>query len=194
MLWLGGASQGNRADWLVRCPAGTFALETGDDTGRRLQGQGQGGGMAGKGNGNAGITQTLATVTATEQGDTACDLPVFTVKRPCYLADLRAATPTMTTGITLGPVPNINGNEFATATTYDHTMAVGTVQQINLAGVNAHPFHLHINSFQLAADPADTSGGYFRAGDWHDVLLFQNNAAAVKLQTDKFTGKQVLLP
>jgi hypothetical protein len=31
-----------------------------------------------------------------------------------------------------------------------------------------HPFHLHVNSFQLEG-VTDTSG-YFVEGDWHDVL------------------------
>ena len=179
---------GNRADWLVSCPAGTH---TWTSTGRRrLQGKG-GGGMAGGGGGNAGIAQLLATVVATDGGETACDLPVFTINRPCYLADLRSATAAQTTRIQLGPVPEINGAEFDSSTTYDHTMAVGTVQEFDLNGVNAHPFHLHINSFQIVADPADTAGDYFLAGDWHDVLMSGNNQVAVRLQTDKFTGKQV---
>lgn len=143
---------GNRADWLVSCPAGTFTWAS--NARRRLQGKG--GGMAGGGAGNAGLAQLLATVVVTDTGETACEPPVFAINRPCYLADLRAATPSQTSAINLGPVPNLNGNAFTTPTTYDHTMAVGTVQQIDLNGVNAHPFHLHINSFQLTADPADT--------------------------------------
>jgi len=178
---------GNRADWLVSCPAGTFTWAS--NARRRLQGKG--GGMAGGGAGNAGLAQLLATVVVTDTGETACEPPVFAINRPCYLADLRAATPSQTSAINLGPVPNLNGNAFTTPTTYDHTMAVGTVQQIDLNGVNAHPFHLHINSFQLTADPADTAGNYFLGGDWHDVLMSANNAVSVRLQTDKFTGKQV---
>ena len=190
-ITVGYMAAGNRADWLVRCPAGTHTWETAAAAnGRRLQKGG--GGMAGGGKGNGAITQTLATVTATDQGDTACDLPVFTVNRPCYLVDLTSATPRSTTAITLGPVPQINGNQFATSTTYDHTLAVGQVHQFNLDGVNAHPFHLHINSFQIAEAPGDTSANYFLQGDWHDVLMSNNNALSVRLQTDRFTGKQVM--
>ena len=88
-------------------------------------------------------------------------------------------------------MPQINGQAFQDSTTYQHTMTIGTVNQLDLTGVNAHPFHLHVNSFQLATTPADTSNGYFAAGDWHDVLMFNNNAQSVRLQTDSFTGKQV---
>ena len=107
------------------------------------------------------------------------------------LVDLRTATPSSTIGINLGPAPNINNNQFATPTTFDHTMAVGRVHQLNLNGVNNHPFHLHINSYQIVSTPADSHGNYFLAGDWHDVLLSGNNALSVRLQTDRFTGKQV---
>ena len=133
---------GNRADWLVRCPEGTHTFESVAGAGRRLQGKGKGGGMAGGGNGNAGVTQTLASVTVTEQGDTLSDLPCFEVNRPCYLVDLTSATPSSTTTIGLGPVPNINGNAFTSSATYDHTLAVGQVHQFDLNGVDAHPFHL----------------------------------------------------
>ena len=38
---------------------------------------------------------------------------------------------------------------------------------------------------------ASSAGNYFLGGDWHDVLMSANNAVSVRLQTDKFTGKQV---
>ena len=155
--------------------------------GRRLQ-PGKGGG-----GGNAGLAQALATVAVSAATEVACDLPVFRAGRPCYLADLRSATVSKTATVTLGPVPNINGAPFSSPTGYDAAtqMEVGTVNQLNLNGVNAHPFHLHINPYQIVADPANTHMGYFRAGDWHDVLMSGNNAVAVRLQTDTFVGKQV---
>ena len=42
---------------------------------------------------------------------------------------------------------------------------LGAIHTLELSGINAHPFHLHVNSFQLATDPADTNGGYFKQGD-----------------------------
>ena len=74
---------------------------------------------------------------------------------------------TKTSNVNLGPAPNINGNRFDSSTTYLDTFAAGTVNEIQLNGVNAHPFHLHINSYQITADPADTNGGYFLGGDWY---------------------------
>ena len=195
-ITVGMMGPGNRADWLVNCPAGVHTFATTARRRRQLQGPGKGGGggggMAGGGAGNTGIAQSLATVVATDQGLAApCTLPTFQVNRPCYLTDLTSATPSATHTIALAPVPQINGQAFVDSTTYQHTMTVGTVNQIDLTGVNAHPFHLHVNSFQLVAPPNDDHDGYFAAGDWHDVLLISDNAASVRLQTDYFTGKQV---
>jgi FtsP/CotA-like multicopper oxidase with cupredoxin domain len=197
-ITIGKMGPGNRADWLVNCPAGVFTLASTarrrrrELQGRRLQkGKGEGG-MAGGGAGDDGLAQMLATIVSTDQGIAApCTLPTFQINRPCYLADLTGATPDATHTIALAPVPQINGQAFVDSTTYQHTMNVVSVNQIDLTGVNAHPFHMHVNSFQLTATPADDQEGYFAAGDWHDVLLLSNNAASVRLQTDVFTGKQV---
>ena len=54
-----------------------------------------------------------------------------------------------------------------TSPTYNF-LPLGAIHTLSLSGINAHPFHLHVNSFQLAADPADTNGDYFKQGDWHD--------------------------
>ncbi len=61
----------------------------------------------------------------------------------------------------------------------------------NMGGVNAHPFHVHINSFQIAATPADTADNYFLAEDWHDVVLIPNPNVNVRFQTNRYIGKQV---
>ena len=193
---------GSRADWLVRCPAGTHSFITNgrrrlseetveNRAHRNLQGKGAGLGAD-------TIAQMLATVVASDVGDTTCDLGSFSVARPCYLVDLSgtigASAPTVssTTTISLGPAPQISGAEFSSSTTYLASFAVGAVHELSLTGVNAHPFHLHINSYQLAAAPADTSNDYFLQGDWHDTLIYPNNGATVRFQTDVFTGKQVM--
>eukprot|EP00966_Prymnesium_polylepis_P235325 5442836-Prymnesium_polylepis.1 len=70
-------STGQRADWVVRCPPGThpFVSEpTNQTTGWMWQ-------------------QQLASVVATDQNEAPCELPTFVINRPCYLADLTAATP-----------------------------------------------------------------------------------------------------
>ena len=107
---------GNRADWAVRCAAGTHAFESGgvrrleEIVGRRLQ--------KGQGQQQATMVQTLATVIATDQGDANCDLSTFAVARPCYAADLQAATADESTNLVIGPAPRINNAEYSSSTTY----------------------------------------------------------------------------
>lgn len=60
-----------------------------------------------------------------------------------------------------------------------------------LSGVSTHPFHSHVNSIQILHDPPDTFGGYFLAGDWHDVLITPNYQLDVRMQADRFTGQLV---
>ena len=122
---------GNRADWAVMCPTGSYALDSGNINGRRLQGpQRQ----------QPAMTQTLVTFEATDQGDTQCELSTFAVRRPCYAVDLRSVTTAAsTTAIRIGPVPRINEAEFATSTTYLATHQVGTVVQLCLLYTSPSP-------------------------------------------------------
>ena len=113
-------------------------------------------------------------------------------RKPCHLVDLYAQSSSTTTSLNLGPAPQVNGNRYANSTTYEASFVVGAIHTLALSGINAHPFHLHVNSFQLATDPANTNGDYFKQGDWHDVLLLPDNAMDVVFQTDYYTGKQVI--
>ena len=62
-----------------------------------------------------------------------------------------------------------------------------------MSGNDKHPFHIHINSFQLGSDVVDPSG-YYRTGDWHDVFYVPDGVTASKVyfQVDQHTGKAVL--
>lgn len=55
---------GNRADWVVSCPAGTYDL------------------TASPRGGTGALSQKLASLVVTDQGDTPCQLPTFRVNRP----------------------------------------------------------------------------------------------------------------
>ena len=148
----------------------------------------------GPGDGNAAWEGTLFTVNVADAGHTACDLPTFAVKRPCYLADLRAAgDPAAAEKFTvdLGPPPQINGETMPANHAVQHEFEVGTIQEWELLGVDGHPFHMHVNPFQLLDDDGDSE--YFQAGDWHDVLLVRNTGDhSVRFQTDYFTGKVII--
>ena len=200
---------GNRADIAIYCPAGTHTFESGVVNGRRRRlqehaeeveqkvegrrlGKQDGGGMAGGAAGNEEIAQTLITIVANDYGNAVPSEPTSTsVTRPCYLVNLVAETSSSTTAITLGPAPSINGNSFATASTYEASFAVGAVHTLALSGVNAHPFHLHVNHFQLTGANLDDAS-YFVEGDWHDVLFAPFNNIDVKFQTDRWIGDQVI--
>ena len=198
---------GNRADIAIFCPAGTHTFESGVVNGRRRQrrleeapqvegrrlGKTDGGAMAGGGVGNEEIAQTLITIVANDVGNAVPSEPTSTsVTRPCYLVSLLDAAPTSTTAIGLGPAPSINGNSFATYNTYEASFAVGAVHTLSLSGIDAHPFHLHVNHFQLVETPTDTNGGFFAAGDWHDTLFAPFDAVSVKFQADRWIGAQVI--
>ena len=64
---------------------------------------------------------------------------------------------------------SFDGDERAYDGTAHGSMAVGSVQAWQVSGNDKHPFHIHINSFQLGSDVVDASG-YYRTGDWHDVF------------------------
>lgn len=211
---------GNRADWVVRCPAGSHAFVSN-------------GGLEGGFNGintNPGLNKNMAiviaTVVAVDQGEQSCDLGSFSVPRPCYLADLTGTVggtavvvPTATTNVSfpgLGISPALNGCknreggekskpwcEFNMSNPLD-TWTVGTVNHYRVAGAWAHPFHQHVNHFQINSDLEDYPTGYFKKGDWHDTILIpgtdaniqSTNAANDGLQlltpTDRFTGNQIV--
>ena len=52
------------------------------------------------------------------------------------------------------------------------SMAVGTIQRFELKGNDKHPWHIHVNSFQLSGvtDSTGDANPYYVDGDWHDVF------------------------
>ena len=50
---------------------------------------------------------------------------------------------------------------------------VGEAVGFDLYNVDQHPFHIHINPFQLTQDtaPKGFDHDWFQSGDWHDTLL-----------------------
>ena len=81
-------------------------------------------------------------------------LPYFRAVKPDYLADLRDVTAVEKT-VDLdfeggGGTCTVNGNAFVSGTdSVDHTLEIGKVYDYSLTGTNGHPFHLHVNSFQI---------------------------------------------
>jgi len=102
---------------------------------------------------------------------------------------------------------------FRGPTDYSYVMPVGEVIGVDLFYVNWHPFHNHINPFQMQFTPVLDAGGFFQAGDWHDTLLIPDKRwgnhnkdtgpldkqalrgksyMRVLMQTDNFNGTQVV--
>eukprot|EP00441_Pelagodinium_beii_P004710 CAMPEP_0197702454 /NCGR_PEP_ID=MMETSP1338-20131121/124528_1 /TAXON_ID=43686 ORGANISM="Pelagodinium beii, Strain RCC1491" /NCGR_SAMPLE_ID=MMETSP1338 /ASSEMBLY_ACC=CAM_ASM_000754 /LENGTH=189 /DNA_ID=CAMNT_0043286293 /DNA_START=20 /DNA_END=589 /DNA_ORIENTATION=- len=75
------------------------------------------------------------------------------------------------------------------------TLQAGAVYEITVNGANAHPFHIHVNPYQVVNMGADSyADGYFQVGDWHDTLMIQEMAGdlVIRYHTDVFTGKIVV--
>jgi hypothetical protein len=79
------------------------------------------------------------------------------------------------------------------------TFTAGSIYEVTVTGANAHPFHVHVNPYQITAMPETSySNGYFQIGDWHDTLLIadmgggRGGDVTVRMLTDTFTGKMVL--
>merc|ERR1712071_533851 len=72
----------------------------------------------------------------------------------------------------------------------------GSVHEIHIHGMNRHPFHLHINPYQLMDWANDLDDPYFKSGDWHDVMMHTDEVAddaPVRLQTDRFSGMEMVI-
>ena len=188
-------SPGNRFDFVVKCTsAGDFTLTV------TAAAATKGGG--GKGRKLLQTAETLMTFTVNASAATAAgDLTVFTAKKPVYLQDVYDAT---LHGVThVEHSLSIKGSEGACYVAFDDegelydsksmgTMNTGEVQAWTLTGNGGHPFHIHINSFQLG-DVVDSTG-YYAIGDWHDVFYLPSGVTASKIyfQVDQHTGKAVL--
>jgi FtsP/CotA-like multicopper oxidase with cupredoxin domain len=165
---------GNRADVVIKCTtAGTFTVTA---TSAAAAGPGPGGRKL------LQTAETLLTFTVSASTKTAAGaLTTFTAKTPAYLADVYDTTAVKAKGITVvehslqlakadgGCAVKFDTTEKQYDGTAHGSMVVGTVQEWTLSGNDKHPFHIHINSFQLGADAADPDG-YYVTGDWHDVF------------------------
>ena len=64
-----------------------------------------------------------------------------------------------------------------------YTTTLDSLNEFRITGVIQHPFHMHINSFQIYLDGRQTPdiyGGYFEDGDWHDTLFIPPRQGVLK--------------
>jgi len=166
---------GGRVDVLVMCSVeGTFTLQSG---------------------GGRGVFEgDFATLSVVDTGKSSPEPPSFVVQRPCYLADLTCAKrEDMDThwSIYLGRF-HINHQPFVNKSTSldDSDFTVGSVVEWSVKGSGRHPFHVHVNPFQISevqsSDPV-----FHQVGDWHDVVGGPSSLT-VRSQLTGFTGKAMM--
>lgn len=182
---------GNRADVVLRCTStGTFTFKITDET---------------------NSAYTLITWTVASSSTAATDIPTFNAVVPAYIADVLDTGPVASNMADLGlsyveHEMKIQGAAGGTCTMgFDSyqaayssgvahgTMTAGTVQKWKISGQGGHPYHIHVNNFQLGSDTTDTNS-YYVKGDWHDVLYEPSTAkvSTVYFSADSHTGKAVL--
>jgi len=154
-------------------------------------------------------------------------LPPLTSPTPCYLVDLRDVSDTEIathfknrydffdndTAFVYGPYGvGASGEDsdrfpWKDENTYINDFATGTVNEIELQLAKSHPYHQHVNSFQIqeiydidfGSDAPkgpvvldDRVGVWFQVGDWHDVLMLpaptENATVRIRFQADDFIG------
>jgi len=212
---------GARADVAFSCTCTSYPCTgvLGSAPARRLQGParpGMGGGGAGPNapGGNMATVELLQLNITQGPSSSVVTLPSTSVKRPCYLVDLQSATVANGNSNSVNLVGGgrlVQFNGAGTSMTYANThangasmatwpplanFAVGTVQELEVTGVAAHPLHIHVDPYQITAMPAASYyDGYFAVGDWHDTLMIDTlggGSVTVRMQTDRFTGKMVV--
>ncbi|KAG5186946.1 hypothetical protein JKP88DRAFT_276354 [Tribonema minus] len=121
------------------------------------------------------------------------ELPIWRPCRPHYLQDLRPLpVPATKLDITLanGAIDGklYGGPDDAPLT----TLAEGDAAEVTLSGTSAHPFHMHVNHFQLQADQElpGLAPGWYRAGDWLDTLAV-GGTAVVRFRADRYGGNMI---
>jgi len=227
-LWL---APGNRADVLIKCPKGTHSFnsyaeffevpERQQETFRQ----------------NIVVIEATTDAALADQSKSGCGIEEFVPTRPCYLASLTDAalasaglnantlfaadsgTEELTNfnfSLNVHPyITNPSGTDrvFRGEEHIDWSMPGGVPIQMHLSGVIVHPFHQHVNPFQLQQSPWDGKNwsaismltpervasidgrfrGMFEIGDWQDTLLLPlQDFMSVRFQTAHFVEDELV--
>lgn len=119
----------------------------------------------------------------------------FPFKNPSYLNDLRNKSPDPGCACeTLLEDDMINGM-FHDPDLFVHTVALGSVVERIVKGVDSHPYHQHVYPFQLTEffgiDDADSS--YFKVGDYHDSLTVRSSEdVKIRYEANYYAGRIML--
>eukprot|EP00287_Rhodomonas_sp_CCMP768_P005127 CAMPEP_0196740098 /NCGR_PEP_ID=MMETSP1091-20130531/29045_1 /TAXON_ID=302021 /ORGANISM="Rhodomonas sp., Strain CCMP768" /LENGTH=490 /DNA_ID=CAMNT_0042085031 /DNA_START=156 /DNA_END=1628 /DNA_ORIENTATION=+ len=135
--------------------------------------------------GTGGQTGTIATVTTSAGPAVASvELEAWTPTYPAYLKDLQNTPADEGCACTteLEGDNEVNGAAFA-HDFFLHEAFLGAVVERRIES-DEHPYHQHVNPFQLISRFAETE--YYRPGDWHDTYT---GFALVRHTAADFEGK-----
>ena len=169
---------GNRADVVMRCASsGEVVLGSTNTAGDQAQ-----------------QTNIVTLTVAASSAEPDADLPQFTPYHPDYLADLYTSTDTSTFDLSFARGSGgctINGESWDGIDPLGY-VETGSIQEWTVSGTARHPYHLHVNSYQLKG--VTDSTGYFKDGDWHDVLYPPSGVTVDKtvFAVDSFVTKSII--
>ena len=193
---------GQRADVAVRC------TNVGSQPVKALWWMGDFGGSATNGNTYHIDVMQLNIVSSTSLPVSLPPLPLG-FRRPCYIADLTTQVIQAGNSFELefaftNGSGKVNGMPWHNETTYVHTTSLGTVQEVVDKTTGNHPYHQHVNPFQIASIDAEPIGieeydtanrAWYKVGDWHDTIMYpvNNTDPTVKLRyaADQFSGHMI---
>jgi len=138
-----------------------------------------------------------------QESNVDSELTDFTVPFPCYLVDLEgvdasALSDPLDINFTFTPIgPSINNVQYNPEKYFEggKPVELGTVRDVNLNPSNQHPYHQHVNPFQIMVMDEDTESvkTWYQVGDWQDVLQTINaTTAKVRFQAATFNGPMVM--
>ena len=82
----------------------------------------------------------------------------------------------------------VNEESFGGEDVFLNTFETGQLVEYEVESGDEHPFHVHVNPYQIAAiDPLYST--FYQVGDWHDTLFF--DAAG---SDTEFTVRQYATP
>mmetsp|Transcript_66536 Transcript_66536/g.192101 ORF Transcript_66536/g.192101 Transcript_66536/m.192101 type:complete len:628 (-) Transcript_66536:281-2164(-) len=196
-------ASGSRADVAVQCSCSWWVKGSKCGAQVMFQALWQPIGAMGMVSTMADTTDQLMTLEITRSDSPPASVPSiapFSVRRPCYLADLRRAWVDRRNRHDLN-LPMIfplqvefdgHGEVWGAHGKLPPPLAdlpVGEIQEWQIKGAKFHPFHIHVNPFQITTINND---GYYMPGDWHDTFLpTGTDVATVRMNIDAFTGKMI---
>jgi len=121
----------------------------------------------------------------------------FVFERPPYLIDLQSRTPA--TGCsceTKMDKRQMNGMSYD-SDVFIHTVALGSVVERKLIGLQDHPYHQHVYPFQLhqffGTNIKPDDSAYFKLGDYHDSLFIgTSNEVTVRYLPTEYAGRMTV--